>query len=158
VLLHRATVPAVTELTPAVLGGRVLTAILAWFDQLALGCAATALGCEVVRTALAGRRIPTRLQRIRRYLAIVLAGSMAYTGLVLTPQISRLLQAGVTLRAGPDSPELSRLLHQADLLGIATVPLVALVIGLHLFTLPRDRDEDDDSAPGPLPPGPVDTT
>jgi len=158
VVLHSATIPAVVELSPGVVGGRVLATILLSFDQLAVGCAATALGCEVVRTALAGRRVPKMAQRVRRYLAILLAAAMAYAGLVLTPQIAQRVQAGASPKLGPESPELARLVDQAELLGIATIPLAALLIALHLFTLPGSRaedEEDDEPAPAPLPPGPA---
>ena len=155
VVVHGATVPAVMEQTPAVVGGRVLATMLMSFDQLALGCAATALGCEVVRTGLAWGRVATIAQRIRRYLAILLAAAMAYVGLVLTPQIAGLVKAGATPTAGPDSPEISRLLDQAELLGMTTIALAAGLIALHLFTLPGGGDEDDEPAVAPLPPGPA---
>ncbi len=109
----------------------------------------------MVRTALAGRTVPRVAQRVRRYLAILLAAAMAYAGLVLTPKIAQLVQAGVTPKLGPESPELTRLVDQAELLGIATIPLAILLIALHLFTLPGGQPEDDEPAPAPLPPGPA---
>jgi len=155
VVLHYGTTPWVLELTPPPLGGRVLAAILTSFDGMALGCGAIALGCEVVRTAMAARRRPTVTTRIRRYLAIFLAAAMAYIGLVLTPKIVPLAQLGVAPKVGPDGFELARLYDQAELIGLATVPLAAVLIALHIFTLRSGTAPGDEPAAAPLPPGPA---
>jgi hypothetical protein len=155
VVLHWATIPWVLELTPPPLAGRVLAAILTTFNGMAIGCGAIALGCEVVRTAMTAKLQATAMPRIRRYLAIVLAVAMAYLGMVLTPQISSLVQTGITPKVGPDGIELARLTEQAELIGVTTIPLAAALIALHLFTLPRATEpEEDEEVLTPLPPGP----
>ncbi len=158
VVPHFATTPWVLELTPPPLGGRVLAAILTSFDGMAIGCGALALGCEVVRTAIAATPRNTVTPRIRRYLTILLAAALAYTGTILTPQISQLVQAGASPQVGPDGAELARLYGQAELIGMATIPLAAVLIALHIFTLPGATEQEDEPAVAPLPPGPSSTS
>ncbi|MBI4705716.1 MAG: DUF4149 domain-containing protein [Deltaproteobacteria bacterium] len=132
--------PAVRGLVPPPLGGRILAAALARFDDLAIACAAVALGCEVVRTAVSRRRqgnmIAALAARLRRLVAIAMAGAAVFTSLWLVPAMTAPEQAAVVAR------------------GLA--PLGALLVALHVFTLrarPSD-DEDDEEPVAPLPPGP----
>ncbi len=149
--------PLVFELTPGAKTGTALSAALTRFDTLAIGCAAVILGCEVARTFLARRtkRGPGAVAaRLRRIIAIVLAGSAAYLALVLSPGTTRLLKVGAVDVATESGRRLAQLRGRAQLMGKGQVALAVVLIGLHVYTLKRREDDDDEPTLAPLPPGP----
>jgi len=157
VALGACAAPFVFELTPAPLSGHAMGAAFARFDTIAIGCAVTALGAEVVRTILALKRADRSWwPRIRRYAAIVLAASAVYQGVRLTPEINRLHDEGVRRGVGPEGAELETLHGQAESLGKLVVPLALALMVLHIATLRGVRDEEEDAwTPSPAPPGPA---
>jgi hypothetical protein len=125
------------------------------FDTVAVGCAATALACEIVRTLLGRGRRRALAARVRRVLAIGMAllGVWSMTG--LTPSILRLRGAGAQPAVGTAGTELVALHAQAELCGTLLVVLGVLLVALHVFTLQSARDREvEDDGPAPLPPGP----
>lgn len=148
--------PLVFRLTPPPQSGFAMGGAFARFDSIAIGCGVIMLGCEVVRTLL-GRRRPTTAARIRRFVAMLMAAGAAYSGLHLSTGIVTFYQAGVRRGAGPEGAKLDSLHQQAELVAKAQIPLAALLIGLHVFTLRSPRDDEEEeaaTAPAPLPPGP----
>ncbi|WP_437674416.1 DUF4149 domain-containing protein [Sorangium sp. So ce131] len=155
VALGACAAPFVFRLTPAPYSGDAMTAAFARFDQLALGAAVILLGAEVVRTWAAGRRGVGPAARVRRVLAMVIAGCAAYVGLALTPRIAALHRDGARRGEGELGMELERAHRRAELAGRAEVFLGASLVVLHVFTLGARRPElDDEEADAPLPPGP----
>ncbi|MCC6557112.1 MAG: DUF4149 domain-containing protein [Polyangiaceae bacterium] len=158
VALGACAAPFVFQMTPRPFSGDAMGAAFARFDQIALGAAVALLGAELVRTWAAGRR-RTLAARVRRLVAMLLAGAVAYVGLVLTPRIIELHRAGARRGDGAQGQELDRIHRRAELAGRAELFLGAAVVVLHVFTLgarrPEDDEEDDDDhAFAPLPPGP----
>ncbi|WP_437633203.1 DUF4149 domain-containing protein [Sorangium sp. So ce854] len=156
VALGACAAPFVFRLAPAPFSGDAMSAAFARFDQLALGAAVVLLGAEVARTWAAGRRGAGRAARVRRVVAMVMAGCAAYVGLALTPRITELHREGVRRGEGALGVELERVHRRAELAGRAEVFLGAGLVVLHVFTLGARRpdDDDDDEAAAPLPPGP----
>lgn len=152
VALGACAAPFVFRLTPAPFSGDAMGAAFARFDQIAIGASAAVLGAEVVRTWAAGRA-RTIAARVRRLLAVALAGAAAYIGLSLTPRINELHRAGVSRNVGPDGEILEAIHKRAEAVGKAEVVLGAVLVGLHVFTLGARRPDDDEDAPAPLPPG-----
>jgi uncharacterized membrane protein len=151
--------PFVFRLTPAPFSGDAMGAAFSRFDQLAIGAAVILLGAEVTRTWAAGRRGRTPAARVRRVLAMLMAGAAVYIGLVLTPRIMELHQAGVRRGEGAEGLELERIHRRAEAMGKAEVAMGAVVVLLHVLTLGSRRpeeDEEDEEALAPLPPGPRD--
>lgn len=149
--------PFVFRLTPAPFSGDAMSSAFARFDQIALGAAAVLLGAEVARTWASGRRSRTVPARVRRFAAMIMAFCAAYIGLVATPRIIELHKSGARRGEGTSGIELDRVHKHAELVGKAETGLGALLVALHVFTLParRPSDEDDDEEPvAPLPPGP----
>ncbi|AUX26644.1 hypothetical protein SOCEGT47_072140 [Sorangium cellulosum] len=157
VALGACAAPFVFRLAPAPFSGDAMSAAFARFDQLALGAAVILLGAEVARTWAAGRRGASGAARVRRALAMVMAGCAAYVGLALTPRITELHREGARRGEGALGVELERVHRHAELAGRAEVFLGATLVVLHVFTLgarrPEDDDEDDEAV-APLPPGP----
>jgi len=157
VALGACAAPFVFGLTPSPFSGHAMGAAFARFDQLALGAAVILLAAEVARTWAAGRRGRTLAARVRRLLAMLLAGAAAYVGLALTPRISELHQGGARRGEGATGEELDSVHRRAELVGRAELALGTAVVVLHVFTLgarrPEDDDEDEDAF-APLPPGP----
>jgi hypothetical protein len=157
VALGACAAPAVFRLAPAPYSGNAMGTAFARFDHLALGAAVVLLAAEVTRTWAAGARARTLWPRLRRLLAIAMAGCGAYVGLVSTPQINGLHQSGAQRGQGPAGVQLDVIHKRAEAVGKAeTLFGVALVL-LHVLTLPARRPEDadeDDEAVAPLPPGP----
>ncbi|WP_437732933.1 DUF4149 domain-containing protein [Sorangium sp. So ce1335] len=156
VALGACAAPFVFRLAPAPFSGDAMSAAFARFDQLALGAAVILLGAEVARTWAAGRRGAGRAARVRRVVAMVMAGCAAYVGLALTPRIAALHRDGVQRGEGELGMELERVHRRAELAGRAEVFLGASLVVLHVFTLGARRpdEDDDDEAAAPLPPGP----
>ncbi len=151
--------PFVFRLTPPPHSGFAMGAAFARFDSIAIGCGVIVMGCEVLRTLLARKRRPTTAARVRRYVAILMAAGAAYSGLHLSAGIVSFYGQGVRRGIGPDGAKLDSLHQQAEVIAKAQIPLAALLIGLHVFTLrsPRDEEEEDElAAAAPLPPGPRD--
>jgi hypothetical protein len=151
--------PFVFRMTPDPFSGDAMSAAFARFDQIALGAAVLLLGAEVARTWAAGPRGRRLAARARRLLAILMAGSAVYLGLVLTPQIAELHRAGVRRGAGPQGDVLEQIHKRAEAIGKAEVAFGVALVALHIFTLRARRPEDSDEeeySPGPLPPGPRD--
>jgi Domain of unknown function (DUF4149) len=150
--------PFVFRLTPAPFSGDAMSAAFTRFDQLALGAAVVLLGAEVARTWAAGRRSIGRAARVRRVLAMLLAGCAAYIGLALTPRIAGLHREGVRRGEGELGMELEITHRRAEAVGKVEVLLGAALVVLHVLTLEgrrRDEDEEDDEQVfAPLPPGP----
>jgi uncharacterized membrane protein len=151
--------PFVFRMTPDPFSGDAMSAAFARFDQIALGAAVILLGAEVARTWAAGPRGRSMPARIRRLVAILMAVSAVYIGLVLTPKIADLHRAGVRQGVGPEGAFLTQIHKRAEAVGKAEVAFGVVLVALHIFTLrvrrPEDID-DEDYSPGPLPPGPRD--
>ncbi|MGK3999155.1 DUF4149 domain-containing protein [Sorangium sp. So ce1024] len=156
VALGACAAPFVFRLAPAPFSGDAMSAAFARFDQLALGAAVILLGAEVARTWAAGRRGAGHAARVRRVVAMVLAGCAAYVGLALTPRIAALHREGARRGEGALGVELERAHRRAELAGRAEVFLGASLVVLHVFTLGarRPEDDDDEEMAAPLPPGP----
>ncbi|MEZ4439112.1 MAG: DUF4149 domain-containing protein [Polyangiaceae bacterium] len=156
--------PMVFELVPAPLNGKAMGAAFRRFDFIAIGCGVVVLGCEAFRTFLAsglfggGRRQATKeriLRRARLYGAILLAGGIVWTGMVLSPRIMALHEAGARRNVGPEGAELESTHKTAELLGKIDTVLALLLIALHIGSLRSPRYADDDElADAPLAPGP----
>jgi hypothetical protein len=161
VALGACAAPMVFRMTPAPMSGTAMGAAFARFDQIALGAAVVALGCEVARTWAAGRRGLSIAARVRRLFAIGMAASSAYVGLALTPRINELHRAGIERDNSPQGAVLEATHRRAELFGKVGIAFGIGLVALHVFTLrtarPEDDDEfEDDDAPAPLPPGPRD--
>lgn len=157
VALGACAAPFVFELTPAPYSGHAMGAAFARFDQIALGCAVTAMAAEVARTWAAGRASRRPAARVRRLVAVLMALGAAYVALVATPTITELHRAGVRRNEGAEGIRMEAVHKQAEAVGKAQVFLGLALIALHMATLTpgRGRDEDDDEhAAAPLPPGP----
>lgn len=148
--------PFVFKLTPAPLSGNAMGAAFARFDSIAIACAITGLGAEVVRTILALKRADRSWwPRFRRYAAIILAAAAVYQGVHLTPEINRLHDEGARRRVGAEGAQLESLHTQAESLGKLVVPLALALMVLHIATLRGVRDEEEDALTrAPAPPGP----
>jgi len=149
--------PAVDASLPQNLGDAVRGAAALRADSWALGCAATLLGAEVLRTLLRLRQPLGALSRIRRLGGVLAAAAAAYVSLILTPKISLLLASGVVRSADAAGGDLGALVGRADTVRLGTLGLLALGIVLHIATLqPRAQTEPDDEleAVAPMPPGP----
>lgn len=153
VALGACAAPAVFGLTPAPFSGNAMGAAFARFDTIAVGCGVVALACEAVRIFTQGQGTSARAARLRRYLTILIAGSAVYGAVHLTPTILQLHHAGVRRAAGDQGAVLESLHRQAEFISKATVPITALLMGLHIFTLRSFRDDDEvvltPQAPGP---------
>ncbi len=144
--------PMVFRMTPYPYSGQAMGAAFGRFDGIAIGCGVVVLGCEMVRTWLA-RHQQGWLLRIRRYLAILLAGAAVYSAMLLTPQIMKMHNDGVRRRIGPDGEELERVHKNAELIGKITMPGAMFLMGLHVFTVRGSEEDDEAYAVAPLPPG-----
>lgn len=157
VALGACAAPFVFRLTPAPWSGDAMGAAFARFDRIALACVGAVLFAEIVRTWLARRRRSRQmLPRVRRIAAVLLAGAVAYQGMVVTPAIMGLHRAGAERGVGDAGQRLESVHARASALGRAEAALAIAVVVLHILTLsrPRPEDEDEDDAPAPLPPGP----
>lgn len=152
--------PSVFALAPAPFSGNAMGQAFARFDRIALGCAAITLAAEVARTWAAGRRGITNASRIRRGLAVVLAGVAACMAMLITPRINELHLAGAVRGQGPEGELLDQIHHRAEALGKIEVVVALAVVALHVMTIRARRspneDEDEDEMQAPLPPGPRD--
>lgn len=148
--------PFVFRLTPAPWSGHAMGAAFARFDRIALACVGVVLFAEIVRTYLARRRARRPMARVRRMAAVLLAGAVAYQGMVVTPAIIGLHQAGAEQGVGEAGRRLASIHDRASVVGRAQAALAVLVVVLHVLTLsrPRPEDEEEDEASAPLPPGP----
>lgn len=155
VALGACAAPFVFRMTPAPFNGDAMAAAFARFDTIALGIAAVLLACEVVRTFVGGRRGRTLAARARRISAVLLAMSVAYVGMVVTPRISQLHRDGAARGVGSAGEALDRVHRHAETFGKAELALAVAIGLLHVFTLrARPREEDDDELEAPAPPGP----
>jgi len=163
VALGACAAPFVFRLTPAPASGFAMGAAFARFDRIAIGAAAVALGAELVRTFLVRRRPPTIAARLRRFVAMGLAGAATWMGTSVSPAITDLYAAGArreaATTAGPGADlgaSLDALHRRAEAIGKLEVGLALALVALHVFTVRRANDDDDpgDVAPVPLPPGP----
>ena len=139
----------VHRLAPPPLGEAVLAAASARIDPLVLGCAVVLLGGEVARTWAGGRLGASVAARIRRAVAVLLALSAAYVGLVVSPQL-----AAMRLAAATDLDRIREPLARAALVADVEVVLASALVLLHVLTIATRRPDDDDDAEAPLPPGP----
>jgi hypothetical protein len=157
VALGACAAPFVFSRTPAPFSGDAMGAAFARFDQIAFGAAVAILAAEIARTWAGRRRARTTAARARRFIGMLLAAFAVYGGLVLTPAINQMHQAGVRRGVGPEGEALEHTHKRAEFAGKLEVVLTLALIGLHIFTLPTRRPEDDDEedAPAPLPPGPA---
>jgi hypothetical protein len=153
VALGACAAPFVFRLTPAPHSGDAMGAAFARFDTFALGAAVVTLGAEVVRTWAAGPRGRTTAARVRRLAAVLMAASAAYVGLVISPRIMDLHRSGARRGEGPVGAELEQIHKRAEALGKAETAIGALLVALHVFTLPARRPDDEDDYDAPLPPG-----
>lgn len=158
--------PFVFQLTPYPWSGKAMGAAFSRFDFIAMTCAVTGLGAEVVRTLLTlrSRKSQSWVHRVRRYAAIALALGAAYTGMQLSPQIMVMHEQGVRRNVGAEGAELERVHKQAEMVGKGVVALALALIALHIATLPSgggglaegdEEGEDDEDVLAPLPPGPA---
>ncbi len=159
VALGACAAPFVFRLTPAPYSGDAMGAAFARFDRIALACVGVVLFAEIVRTWLARRRRARQmLPRARRIAAVLLAGAVAYQGMVVTPAIMGLHRGGAERGVGDAGQRLEAIHARASGLGRAEAALAIAVVVLNVLTLsrprPEDDDDDDDDAPAPLPPGP----
>lgn len=155
VALGACAAPFVFRLTPAPFSGDAMGSAFARFDQIALGAAVVLLGAEVVRTWASGARGIRVAARVRRFVAVLMAGAAALGGLSLTPQINALHRAGAQRGVGPQGAELDRVHKTAEAVGKAETGLGVVLIALHVFTLAgaRREDDEDDASVAPGAPG-----
>lgn len=156
VALGACAAPFVFRLTPAPWSGHAMGAAFARWDRIALACVGLVLLAEIVRTYLARRRARRPLARVRRVAALLLAGAVAYQGMVVTPAINALHAGGTERGVGEAGARMEAIHDRASVVGRVQAGLAVLVVVLHVLTLsrPRPEDEDDDEADAPLPPGP----
>jgi hypothetical protein len=156
VALGACAAPFVFRLTPAPWSGHAMGAAFSRWDRVALGCAAVVLLAEIVRTYLARRKARRPAARVRRMAGVLLAGAIAYQGMVVTPAIVDLHAGGAERGVGDAGQRLEAIHDRASVVGRVQAALAVLVVVLHVLTLsrPRPEDEDDDEAAAPLPPGP----
>jgi uncharacterized membrane protein len=146
--------PMVFRIAPMPYAADAMGAAFARFDHIALGAAVLLLAAEVARTWAAGQRARTRGARVRRLSAIAMAACAAYMGLTLTPRINGLHRGGAMRHVGEAGEELDAIHKRAELVGKAETGLGALLVVLHVMTLPLRRPEDDEELDEPAPPGP----
>lgn len=148
--------PAVFRLTPKPFSGTAMGAAFASFGQVALGAACVALVVEVARTILHRRSKQRPWDRVRRLVAIGLAGCAAMLAFDLTPRISRMHADGAVRGEGDAGRALDAVHQRAELVGKIEVGLAAALVLLHVMTLrgPGRPEDEDDEAEAPLPPGP----
>jgi len=148
--------PSVFAVVPSPLAGDAMGAAFARFDRVALGCAALVLLVEIARTVLALGRARTLGARARRVAGLVFAAGVAYAAFVLTPAIRTLHEGGARRGVGEAGATLQAVHDKATSFGKLNVGLAAVLVLLHVLTLPLGRPEGEDleEVPGPLPPGP----
>jgi hypothetical protein len=150
--LGAAAAPAVFALTPRPSSGYAMGLAFTRFGQIALGAACAGLLIEVAR-ALLHRRAPQRpWDRVRRLVAIGLAGCAATMAFNLTPEIRRLHESGAVRGEGEQGMLLEATHRRAELVGKLESGLALGLIFLHVLTLRGRTEEEEVSAP--LPPGP----
>jgi hypothetical protein len=152
-MLAVAAAPAVFSLTPRPFSGYAMGQAFTRFGQVALGAACVALLVEVVRTVIHRRGVQRPWDRVRRLVAIGVAGCAAAMAFNLTPEITRLHEAGAVRGEGEQGMRLEATHRRAELVGKLESGLALALIFLHVMTL-RGRVEDDEPAQAPLPPGP----
>lgn len=130
--------PVVFGKVPPPLSGDTMGTIFRRFDLVAMTCAVVVLAVEAVRALLVPGR-PTFLDRMRGLGALAAAACAIYVGIVASPGIMALHEAGVTRAAGEAGAQLERLHALAETLGKAEVALGLIVIVLHVLTL-RGQD------------------
>jgi len=155
VALGACAAPFVFALTPAPFAGDAMGAAFARFDQIAITLSVVLLGAEVVRTFLARRERPRLDARFRRLAGMFFAACTAYTGLFLSPTINELHRNGARRGVGPDGARLEVIHQRATNIGKAECALGLLLVGLHVFSIRRQKSEEGDEADAPLPPGPA---
>jgi hypothetical protein len=151
--------PKVFELTPYPFSGKAMGAAFMRFDMIAIGCAVVALGAEVARTVLVLKsrsRKGALVGRIRRYLLIIFAAGVVWTGTQISPSIMALHESGVRRNVGAEGGELERIHAQAELIGKVNAVIALVLIVLHVSTVrsPYDELEEDEEVYAPAPPGP----
>lgn len=159
VALGACAAPMVFRLTPAPFSGEAMGAAFARFDQVAIGASVVALGAEVARTVVAGRKGLTIPARLRRFCAIFMAFSATYVGLALTPRITELHRAGVARDGSPQGQVLDAVHRRAELFGKLGLGFGLGLVVLSVFTIRSFNpyeEEDEEEALAPLPPGPRD--
>lgn len=154
VALGACAAPQVFDKTPYPFSANAMGATFAQFDTIAVGCAAVALGAEVVRT-VASLRSGSRSwwPRVRRYATIVAGAAAVFVAVALTPEINRLHGEGVRRNEGPQGAQLESIHAQAELLGKLQVVLAFGLVLVHVLTV-RTGTEEELEAEAPLPPGP----
>ncbi len=156
IALGMSAAPAVFRLTPRPFSGNAMGVAFASFGQVALLATCVALVVEVIRTVIHRRSRPRAWDRVRRLVAIGLAGSAAYLAFNLTPTINGLHAEGVVRGEGDRGAQLDAIHKRAELVGKTEVGLALALIFLHVMTLrgPVPEEEADDIQ-APLPPGPA---
>lgn len=146
--------PAVFRLAPKPFSGNAMGAAFASFGQIALFATCVALLVEVVRTVIHRRSRPRAWDRVRRLVAIGLAGCAAFLAFNLTPTINGLHADGVVRGEGERGAKLDAIHAQAELVGKLEVGLALALVFLHVMTLRGlTADEEEEEAEAPLPPG-----
>lgn len=138
VALGACAAPIVFGKVPPPLAGDTMGTIFRRFDVVAMTCAVVVLAVEAVRALLLSGR-PSLLDRIRGLGAIAAAACAIYIGVVASPGIMALHEAGAVRGQGEAGMRLEYLHDMAELLGKAEVLLGLAVIVLHVLTL-RTQD------------------
>jgi len=138
VALGACAAPIVFGKVPPPLAGDTMGTIFRRFDLIAMTCAVVVLAVEAVRSLLLSGR-PSYLDRIRGLGAIGAAACAIYVGVVASPGIMALHEAGTVRGQGEAGARLERLHDMAEMMGKAEVGLGLLVIVLHVLTL-RTQD------------------
>lgn len=110
-----------------------MTVLFRRFDKVAMTCAAIVLVTEAIRVVLKERVAMLEAARIG---AAAIAGGLAvWVGMVLSPKIEALHQAGGTRAGGDLAAEFHSVHVLAETLAKIELALVVLVIALHVFGL-----------------------
>lgn len=136
-------------------GDAMARAFAAW-DRVMLGASAVLMGAELVRAFISRRSPQVMIDRVRRWLAMLITGLVTWLAMSLTPAITRLHERGAVMGEGDLGLELASVHHTAEAVGKALVLLSAIAIALYVVTTRSLADLEllrDSRADEPLPPG-----
>jgi hypothetical protein len=149
--------PMVFRLAPAPFNGYAMGAAFERFDAIAVACALCVLACEAGRTLVSWGGPQRKLDRVRRYAAILLALAAVFSATALSPRINAMYRAGVRRGIEPGGAALEKLHKQAEAVSKGVVPMAFFLLGLHILTLRSRHDFELEAAEqdlGPAAPGP----